>query len=94
MSVEHLTKEQRILRVMRKVLASVVKDTTTPPGYEHPLSEQTVQDIKECFGLISARERELAEEAGIVQMHKPMYPGETSSTKVVQIHKNKKDEGN
>ena len=50
---------------MRKLLAQIVKDTTPGPGMRHPLSEQTIKDIRDCFGLISARERELAEQAGI-----------------------------
>jgi len=70
--MSELTKEQEILMVMRKVLASIVKDTTPPPGMKHPLTEQTIQDVRACFGLISARERELADEQGRV-VEKPFY---------------------
>ncbi|MCP4284854.1 MAG: segregation and condensation protein A, partial [Gammaproteobacteria bacterium] len=42
-------------------------------GLHHPLKEQTIQDIREGFKLISARERELAEEAGLTTKDRPRY---------------------
>lgn len=86
MSEENLSKEQRVLRVMRKVLASIVKDATPQPGMLHPLSERTIADIRDCFGLISAREAELAEELGLSQ-GKPYYPGDKQASQVVRISK-------
>ncbi len=77
-------KEREILMVMRKVLAAVVKDTTPDPGFRHPLSERTIEDIRQCFGLISARERELAEAAGIPEQ-RPYFTDEQSAAKVVSI---------
>jgi len=44
---EILSKEQRILRVLRKVLASIVKDATPAPGQPHPLKESTIYDIRD-----------------------------------------------
>jgi hypothetical protein len=67
-----MTKEQEILMVMRKVLASIIKDTTPPPGMKHPMSERTIEDVRACLGLIAARERELAESQGRV-VEKPYY---------------------
>lgn len=90
MSNENLTKEQRILRVMRKVLANIVKDATPQPGMLNPLSERTIQDIRECFGLISARERELAQEAGLAAHEKPYYADQPSPNKVVKLSKIKR----
>ena len=87
MSNENLSKEQRVLRVMRKVLASIVKDATPQPGMLHPLSEQTIQDIRECFGLIAAREAELAQETGLTRNEKPYYPDQEQKNKVVSISK-------
>lgn len=52
-----LSKEQRILRVLRKVLANIVKDATPLPGRPHPLSEGTIAEIRDLFGLIAERER-------------------------------------
>ncbi|BAN35650.1 hypothetical protein SCD_n01839 [Sulfuricella denitrificans skB26] len=83
-SNDETSMEQRILRVMRKVLGSVVKDTTPQPGMHHALSQQTIEDIKACFALISAREMELAKEAGIAE-ERPHYSDDTKKAKVVPI---------
>ena len=87
MNEETMSKEQRILRVMRKVLASIVKDATPQPGMLHPLSEHTIQDIRECFGLIAAREAELAETAGLSRNEKPFYTDQPQKNNVVKLHK-------
>ncbi|MEJ1296528.1 MAG: segregation and condensation protein A [Candidatus Sedimenticola sp. (ex Thyasira tokunagai)] len=78
------TKEREILMVMRKVLASIVKDTTPPPGTRHPLSDSTIQDVRACFGLIASREKELAESAGVVE-ERPYYIDEKPKAAVVSI---------
>jgi len=78
------TKEREILMVMRKVLASIVKDATPPPGTRHPLSDQTIQDIRMCFGLIAARERELADAVGAV-VERPYFAGEKQKANVISI---------
>jgi hypothetical protein len=64
MTEQALTKEEVILRAMKQILTSVVKDTATPPGMIHPLKDQTISAIRDCLGLISERERELAAAAG------------------------------
>lgn len=79
------SKEQRILVVMRKLLAQIVKDTTPGPGMRHPLSEQTIKDIRDCFGLIAARERELADEAGIENKERPHFVDEPQTSKVLKF---------
>ncbi len=79
------SKEQRILVVMRKLLAQIVKDTTPGPGMRHPLNEQTIKDIRDCFGLISARERELSEQAGSVNKDRPRYIDEPKTSTVVEF---------
>ena len=81
------SKEREILRVMRKVLAQIIKDTTPPSrAMKHPLSDQTIQDVRQCLGLISLRERELADAAGIRQ-ERPHYTDEQRAADVVSIHK-------
>lgn len=60
MNTEELSKEQRILRAMRKTLGNVVRDVTPLGGRPNPLTVDTIQNIKDCFALISERERELA----------------------------------
>lgn len=79
------SKERQILMVMRKVLAQIIKDTT--PEYKsmrHPLSEPTIQDIRQCLGLISAREKELAETAGVTE-ERPYFTDEKPKSEVVSI---------
>ncbi len=92
MSTEDLSKEQRILRAMRKTLASVVKDCTPNETRESPLTESTIQAIKDCFALIAARERELGDQLGFAPS-RPYYPDETPpSAKVVSFTKPKPDD--
>lgn len=79
-----LTKEQRILRMMRKVLANIVKDATPKPGMLHPFSEQTIDDIRECFALISVREAELAQEAGLAKS-RPHFTDEPQEAKIIPL---------
>ena len=79
-----ISKEQRVMRMMRMVLASIVRDTTPQPGMYHPLSERTIEGIKACFALISAREMELAEEAGLGK-ERPHFSDDPQTTKVVSI---------
>lgn len=95
MNTNDPSKERRILVVMRKILADIVKDTTPGPGLHHPLKEQTIQDVREAFKLISARERELAEEAGLTTKDRPRYADEPQQTKVVSfktVKKNRSEE--
>ena len=55
-------KEKNILRALRKTLGKVVVDVTPDSSaLKSPLQPQTIEDIKMCFGLISAREREIME---------------------------------
>lgn len=91
MSTDELSKEQRILRLMRKTLASVVKDATPYGGRANPLSDDTIQDIKDCFSLISAREKELGEQLGF-DTAQPYYADDTPpASKVVSILKTPRD---
>jgi hypothetical protein len=87
MTNEDLSKEQRILRVLRKVLGNIVKDTTPSPGMAHPLSDNTIQDIRGLFALIAEREAELATGAGFDRNERPHFSDEPRSTKVVGFHK-------
>ena len=86
MNEENLSKEQRILRVLRKVLANIVKDTTPAPGMPHPLKESTVIDIRDLFGLISEREAELADMSKPDRNEKPYFSDEPKKSNVINIH--------
>ena len=91
MDTEELSKEQRILRMMRKTLGNIVKDVTPLRGRENPLSESTIQDIKDCFGLIAEREMELAEALNF-DHSKPYYAdGEQPTAQVINIFKPPKE---
>ncbi len=81
------SKELRILRAMKTTLTGVIKDTATQPGLKHPLSDRTIEDIRQCLMLISARERELAEETGKPMAMRPHYADEPQKSVVVPIRK-------
>jgi hypothetical protein len=84
--VEHFTKEKRILVAMRKTLSSIIKDVTpSSSALKSPLTETTVEDIRMCFGLIAAREQEIAKEAGLELNDRPHYTDEAVTSKVVSI---------
>lgn len=79
MSGSELSMEERILRAVKMTLANVVKDTATPHGMRHPLSDVTIEDMRQCLALISARERELAQAAGRSMSERPRYADEQVS---------------
>ena len=79
--------EARILQSVKLTLTGVIRDTATPHGMRHPLSDQTIQDLRQCLALISARERELA---GQITNDKPRFADEpVSEDKVIHIHRKK-----
>jgi hypothetical protein len=83
MNNDELSKDQLILIAMRKTLSGVVRETTPPKGMRHPLTEETVENIKHCFALISAREKELAEANGHTNTARPRYVDEPKTSHVV-----------
>ncbi len=91
MDFESLSKEQQIMVVMRKVLTSIVRETTPPPGMLHPLSEHTIEDIRLALGLIAAREKELLDEQGIVNNDRPHFVDEPRSSQVVSLDSLRRD---
>ena len=80
-----LSKEQQIMRAMRKTLTSVVRDVAPRDGVPSPLGEDTVENIRMCLGLISAREAELAEMLGLSRSERPHYTDEPASTQAMQF---------
>jgi len=85
MADQELGKEERILRVMKRVLTDVAKDTYTKPGYRHPLSDNTVEGIRQCLALITAREGELNEAAGRSSNMRPRFVDEPQTSVVVPL---------
>ncbi|HFD87948.1 MAG TPA: segregation and condensation protein A, partial [Gammaproteobacteria bacterium] len=50
---EELRKEQQIMIMMRKTLASVVRDTTPAvAGLSRAISDSTVDEIRQCLAKI------------------------------------------
>ena len=93
MSTEYHSKEHEILATVRKVLSSVARDTTPPPGRPHVLRPATIDDLKHCFMLITARDKAIIDEAGGPGMDaRPRYADEPKTSQVVQFVKpDKKD---
>jgi len=83
-------KELRVLRMVKRVLTDVAKDTNTPPGMRHPLSDVTIMGIRDCLALIAAREVELQQELNQASKMRPRYPGQNSDNVVVSISKSSK----
>ena len=82
--------EARILQAMKLTLAAVIRDTATPAGMRHPLSDSTIEDLRQCLALISARERELAQAAGAAMGARPRFADEAAAAdKVVHFHERK-----
>jgi hypothetical protein len=77
--------ELRILRLMRKTLTDVARDTQTPPGMRHPLSDDTIENIRDCLRLITARESELAARLGLSQALRPRFSDEPPEALVVRF---------
>jgi hypothetical protein len=84
-NTENLSKEQRILRALRKVLGNIVKDATPAAGQPHPLKESTILDIRELFGLISEREAELANLTAPDRNEKPRFADEPRKSNVINL---------
>ena len=89
MSESELSMEERILQAVKLTLAGVIKDTATPHGMRHPLSDATIADLRQCLALISARERELAQAAGRESGARPRYADEPAKESVVRMHPRK-----
>jgi hypothetical protein len=81
-----LTKEQRILAMVKRVLTDVARDTHAPPGIKHPLTDNTINGIRDCLHLIVAREQELADAVGQEMNMRPRYVDEPRKNTVVPIN--------
>lgn len=85
-SLSNLNKELRILAAMRKTLSSVVKDVTpSSNSLKSPLKQSTTDDIIMCFGLITAREQEIARIQNKRHSQKPRFIDEQATTHSVSL---------
>ena len=85
MSEHEPSREELILKAVKVVLINVVKDTATTPGLKHPLGDNTIIGIRDCLGLISQREQELAAESGREMNMRPRYIDEPQAQSEVVI---------
>jgi hypothetical protein len=59
----------------------------------HPLSDATIEDLRQCLALISSRERELAEAAGRDTSARPHYADEPARAgQVIRFHNKRPDD--
>ncbi|WP_310447146.1 hypothetical protein [Thiobacillus sp.] len=77
--------EQRLMRMMRKTLTSIVRDTAPRNGHPSPLSEATVLGIKDCLMVISVRETELSQLTGRTLDERPHFTDDTPNSHAVKI---------
>jgi hypothetical protein len=91
MSGDQASKERSILRLLRKVLGQIVKDTAPRPGRPNPLQDTTVASIRELFALISEREAELADGANVARNERPYFADEPRDTAPVTVYRPNKD---
>lgn len=93
MTEPELTTEERVLRMMKRTLTDIARDTAPNPGLRHPLSEGTIQGMRECLLLITTREQELAKEHGRNTSARPRYVDEPSDEVVVPLNINAMKKG-
>lgn len=91
--MNELSKERQIMLVMRKVLTTIIRETTPPPGMIHPLSAPTIEDIRLALSLISARERELMESEGLINQARPHFSDEPAAAKTVSLDSLRRGKG-
>ncbi len=83
--LDEKAKEKRIMVMMRQVLSAVARETVPPAGMKHTLSDDTIQGIRDCLSLITAREHELNIELGEANNLRPRYVDEPVTSKVVAL---------
>lgn len=86
MSEQALSPERRILIAMRHTLARIIRDLTPTDATKHyPLTDDTVEAIKQCFDLIAVRERELLQAAGVENRDRPHFKDEVRTSQVINL---------
>lgn len=78
-------KEEEILQLLKTTLTAIAKDTYTPPELTHPLSSDTINQIRHCFAVITNRQQELGQARGEEFPDRPRYIDEPNDTFVVSL---------
>lgn len=89
MSEENIS-EQDVLVIMKRILTDIAKETFTRPGLRHPLSDDTIGNMRECLKLISVREVALSGNTSDVTTKRPRYIDEPQTSVVVSMKDLKK----
>ncbi len=79
------SKEEDILQLIKNTLTAIAKDTYTPPELTHPLSRDTINQIRNCFAVITQRQQELARARGEEFNDRPRYIDEPAEPFVVSL---------
>ena len=89
---EEQVSEQEILTIMKRILTDIAKETFTRPGVRHPLSDDTINNMRECLKMISVREVSLSGSGGDddVSAQRPRYIDEPAKSVVVSMQDLKK----
>mgnify|MGYP000411580063 CR=1 FL=1 len=79
------SKEEDILQLLKNTLTAIAKDTYTQPELTHPLSGDTIKQIRNCFAVITQRQQALARARGVDFNDRPRYIDEPDNTFVVSL---------
>ena len=93
MSDQEVTEEQ-ILAIMKRLLTDIAKETFTRPGVQHPLTDATIGNMRECLKLISVREVDLSSDSKDISAKRPRYVDEAQKSVVVSMQDIKKKPSN
>lgn len=93
MSEQEVTEEQ-ILAIMKRLLTDIAKETFTRPGVKHPLSDDTIRNMRETLKLISVREVDLSADSKDISAKRPRYVDEQNKSVVVSMQDIKKSPSN
>ncbi len=79
------SEEEDILQLIKTTLTAIAKDTYTPPELTHPLSGDTINQIRHCFAVITRRQQQLAGARGEEFTDRPRYIDEPADSFVVSL---------
>ena len=85
MSDQNISTEEEILQLVKSTLTAIAKDTYTPPELTHPLSSDTINQIRNCLAVITRRQQALAGKRGEEFNDRPRYIDEPNDTFVVSL---------
>ncbi len=85
MSNKDISKEEEILQLVKNTLTTIARDTYTPPELTHPLSSDTINQIRNCFSVITQRQQELARARGEEFNDRPHFIDEANDSFVISL---------